>query len=147
MFDLIPFRKRNEDFFGQMFKSFNGMVDDHWLAPFSSNSQTFRTDIREENDRYLVEAELPGIAKEDIDIDIAHNYLTIRAKRNEYHEEKDDTNKMIRRERRSGEFVRRFYVDHVDEEGIKAKLDQGVLKLEIPKRQGDDRSRRQIQID
>lgn len=130
-----------------MFKSFNDMVDDHWLSPFGSNAQPFRTDIREEKARYLVEAELPGIAKEDIDINIANNYLTIRAKRNEYHEEKNDDNKMIRRERRSGEFVRRFYVDQVDEDSIKAKLEHSVLKLEIPKRPGDENTRKRIQID
>ncbi|AWB43774.1 Hsp20/alpha crystallin family protein [Paenibacillus sp. CAA11] len=147
MFDLIPFRRRSEDPFGQMLKSFNEMVEDHWLTPFGSNTQSFRTDIREEKDKYVVEAELPGIAKDDIEIDVSNNYLTIRAKRNEYHEEKDDSNNFIRKERRTGEFVRRFYVEQIDEDGIKAKLEGGVLKLEIPKRPGDDRSRKQIQID
>ncbi|WP_020618283.1 Hsp20/alpha crystallin family protein [Paenibacillus daejeonensis] len=143
MFDLIPLRKRQEDMFGQMLKSFQDLSDDHWLSPFGG--QTFRTDIREEKDRYLVEAELPGIAKENIHVDVDNGYLTIRAKRDDYTEQKDDDNRLIRRERRSGEFVRRFYVDRVDEDGIQAKLDQGVLKLEIPKRPGPD-ARRQIQI-
>lgn len=56
-------------------------------------------------------------------------------------------NEMIRRERRSGEFVRWFYVDQVDEDSIKAKLEHGVLKLEIPKRPGDENTRKRILID
>ncbi|MBY0119224.1 Hsp20/alpha crystallin family protein [Paenibacillus sp. FSL L8-0435] len=147
MFDLIPFRKRNEDPFGHMLKSFNDMVETSFLSPFGTGSQPFRTDIREEVDKYSVEAELPGIAKEDIDIQVQGNELIIRAKRNDVVEQKDDSNRIIRQERRSGEFIRRFYVDHIDEEHIKAKLEEGVLKLEIPKRPGDDQSRRRIQID
>ncbi|WP_440111482.1 Hsp20/alpha crystallin family protein [Paenibacillus sp. QZ-Y1] len=147
MFDLIPFRKRNEDPFGHMLKSFNDMVETSFLSPFGSGSQPFRTDIREEKDKYWVEAELPGIAKEDIDIQVEGSELIIHAKRNEDYEEKDDSNRVIRRERRSGEFIRSFYVDHIDEENIKARLEDGVLKLEIPKRPGDDHSRRRILID
>ncbi|NTJ18565.1 Hsp20/alpha crystallin family protein [Agrobacterium rhizogenes] len=147
MFDLIPFRKRNEDLFGHMLKSFNDMVESPFLSPFGTGLQPFRTDIREEQNKYLVEAELPGIAKEDIDIHVEGNELIIRAKRNEMTEQKDDTNRIIRQERRSGEFIRRFYVEHIDEENIKAKLENGVLKLDIPKRPGEDHSRKSIQID
>ncbi|WP_405153487.1 Hsp20/alpha crystallin family protein [Paenibacillus sp. FSL K6-0108] len=147
MFDLIPFRKRNEDLFGHMLKSFNDMVESPFLSPFGTGLQPFRTDIREEENKYLVEAELPGIAKEDIDIHVEGNELIIRAKRNEMTEQKDDTNRIIRQERRSGEFIRRFYVEHIDEENIKARLENGVLKLDIPKRPGEDHSRKSIQID
>ncbi|MEC0108575.1 Hsp20/alpha crystallin family protein [Paenibacillus taichungensis] len=147
MFDLIPFRKRNEDLFGHMLKSFNDMVESPFLSPFGTGVQSFRTDIREEENKYVVEAELPGIAKEDIDIQVEGNELIIRAKRNEMTEQKDDTNRIIRQERRSGEFIRRFYVEHIDEENIKARLENGLLKLDIPKRQGEDHSRKSIQID
>lgn len=147
MFDLIPFRRRNDDPFGQMLKSFHDMVDTSFLSSFGSSMQPFRTDIREEDGKYLVEAELPGFAKEDIDIQVQGNELVIRAKRNELVEQKDDDNRMIRQERRAGEFVRRFYVDHIDEENIKARLENGMLKLDIPKRPDDEQTRRRIQID
>jgi HSP20 family protein len=147
MFDLIPFRKRNEDLFGHMLKSFNDMVESPFLSPFGTGVQSFRTDIREEENKYVVEAELPGIAKEDINIQVEGNELIIRAKRNEMTEQKDDTNRIIRQERRSGEFIRRFYVEHIDEENIKARLENGLLKLDIPKRPGEDHSRKSIQID
>ncbi len=145
MFDLIPFRKRQEDMLGHMMKSFHDLVEDHWAAPFTG-SGTFRTDIREEKDRYLIEAELPGIAREDISVEVEQQYVTIRAKRNEYTEQKDDANRVLRQERRSGEFARRFYVGQIDEDGIKAKLEQGVLRLELPKRL-DTEHRKQIRID
>ncbi|UPK42564.1 Hsp20/alpha crystallin family protein [Paenibacillus pabuli] len=147
MFDLIPFRKRNEDLFGHMLKSFNDMVESPFLSPFGTGLQPFRTDIREEENKYLVEAELPGIAKEDIDIQVEGNELIIRAKRNEMTEQKDDTNRIIRQERRSGEFIRRFYVEHIDKENIKARLENGLLKLDIPKLPGQDHGRKSIQID
>ncbi|CAM2907803.1 Hsp20/alpha crystallin family protein [Paenibacillus taichungensis] len=147
MFDLIPFRKRNEDLFGHMLKSFNDMVESPFLSPFGTGVQSFRTDIREEENKYVVKAELPGIAKEDIDIQVEGNELIIRAKRNEMTEQKDDTNRIIRQERRSGEFIRRFYVEHIDEENIKARLENGLLELDIPKLPGEDHSRKSIQID
>ncbi|WP_270167168.1 Hsp20/alpha crystallin family protein [Paenibacillus sp. SYP-B4298] len=120
-------------------------MEDHWAAPFTG-SGTFRTDIREEKDRYLIEAELPGIAREDISVEVEQQYVTIRAKRHEYTEQKDDANRVLRQERRSGEFARRFYVGQIDEDGIKAKLEQGVLRLELPKRL-DTEHRKQIRID
>lgn len=148
MFDLVPFRRnRNEDLFGQMMKSFQDMVDGPSLFPFNRDAAAFRTDIREEKDRYLVEAELPGLAKEDIEVDYANSYLTIRAKRNEINEQKDENNKVIRRERHTGEFVRRFYVDNIDDSQITAKLENGVLKLDIPKRPDNDKPTKRIAIE
>ncbi|MEY8745932.1 Hsp20/alpha crystallin family protein [Paenibacillus tundrae] len=147
MFEMTPFRKRNEDLFGHMLKSFNDMFDHPWVSPLATSNQPFRTDIREEENKYLIEADLPGIAKQDIDIQVQGNELIIRAKRHEFQEHKDDSNRIIRQERRSGEFLRRFYVERIDEENIKARLEDGVLKLEVPKRSGEEHNHKRIQID
>lgn len=147
MFDLVPFRKRSEELFDQMVKSFNDVMDDSVLSSFNGVTQPFRIDIREMDDKYVVEAELPGVAREDIDIDVDQNYLTIRAKRNELQEQKDESNRIIRRERRTGEFVRRFYVENIVDDAIKATLQDGILKLEVPKRVPSMSQRKRINVE
>ncbi|WP_135556374.1 Hsp20/alpha crystallin family protein [Paenibacillus cymbidii] len=146
MFDLVPFRKRNDDPFRQLVRSLNDTFDFAPLAPLHGSLQTFRTDIREQADKYAIEAELPGFGKDDVEVEMKDNYLTIRAKRQHEEEQKDEQNRVIRRERRSGEFVRRFYVDNVDEAGITAKLSDGVLKLDLPKKANTEPARRRIDI-
>ena len=108
--------------------------------------KSFRTDITETKNAYLVEAELPGFAKEDITIDVNSNQLTIRAKREQLEETKDKYDKIIRKERHYGEFLRQFYVDNIKEDDIKAKLEDGVLKIEIPKNISQESKGKQIEI-
>ncbi|WAA09769.1 Hsp20/alpha crystallin family protein [Fervidibacillus albus] len=148
MFDLTPFRKMSEDLFEQMAKSFNEVFEQNsGISPLSPGLYSFKTDVMEKEDAYYVVAELPGFTKDDITIEVEDNRLIIRAKRDEVAEEKDDKNKFIRKERRYGEFVRQFYVDDIDESGIKAKLENGILKLEIPKLQPSKPKRRTIDIE
>ncbi|HEY4601692.1 MAG TPA: Hsp20/alpha crystallin family protein [Cerasibacillus sp.] len=135
MFDLKPFKRKDDelDLFERMLKSFNEVFDREGIAPLNGNFNSFRTDVRETEDAYYVEAELPGFDKNDITIQVDDNYLTIHAKREEEEETKDKQDKIIRQERHYGEFIRRFYVDNIDEDKIKAKLKRGVLKIKLPK--------------
>ncbi|MEW4371519.1 Hsp20/alpha crystallin family protein [Paenibacillus kandeliae] len=135
MFDLVPFGKRREDAFGHLMKSFQDVFQDEFWAPFQSSTVSFKTDIREQDDAYLVEAELPGFQKEDIQIDYTAPYLTIKAVRHEQVDnEENEQGKVVRMERRYGEYVRRFHVQDIAEEQIQASLKDGLLKLHIPKR-------------
>lgn len=144
MFDLVPFNKRRDDAFG-MLKSLNDVFADDFFAPIKSSTMSFRTDIRESEQAYLIEAELPGFKKEEIDIDYANPYLTIKAVRKEENEEENKEHQVVRRERRYGEYVRRFYVQDIAEEGIRASLKDGMLTLEVPKRQKTQGKRIEIQ--
>lgn len=146
MFDLMPFRRRNEDVFGRMLKTFNEVFDQNGLSPFNGEAKSFRTDITETKNAYLVEAELPGFSKEDITIDVDNNQLTIRAKREQLEETKDKDDKVIRKERHYGEFLRQFYVDNIKENEIQAKLENGILKIEIPKNTPKEAKGVQIEI-
>ncbi len=134
MFDLVPFGKRRDDAF-----------NDDFFAPIKSSTMSFRTDIRESDQAYLIEAELPGFKKEEIDIDYASPYLTIKAVRKEENAEENKDHQIVRRERRYGEYVRRFYVQDIAEEEIRASLKDGLLKLEVPKRQKPQGKRIEIQ--
>lgn len=135
MFDLIPLSKRKDDAFGMLAKSLNDVFNDDFFAPIKSSTMSFRTDIRESEQGYLIEAELPGFKKEEIDIDYANPYLTIKAVRKESNTEDNKEHQIVRRERRYGEYLRRFYVQDISEEGIRASLKDGLLSLEVPKRQ------------
>ena len=89
-------------------------------------------DIYEENDRYIVKAELPGVKQEDIKVSLANNTLTLKGERKGEHEDKHDG--YHRRERIYGEFCRSFQLPtDVDAEKIQAKSKDGILEIEIPK--------------
>lgn len=133
MFGLVPFRFNNgENNKGLSINDmFNDFFNDDMLSEFNS-SGSFKTDIKENPEGYVVHAELPGVNKEDINIDYNNNYLTISAiKNNEFEEKKDN---YIRRERSYGSVSRGFYINNVDKNSIKAKFDNGVLSVELPKK-------------
>lgn len=93
-----------------------------------------KTDVREHEHGYELDVDLPGIKKEDVKVKLDDGYLTITATSAQNNDEKDKKGNYIRRERFSGSYSRSFYVgDEVKETDIKAKYDNGVLQLSIPK--------------
>ena len=94
-----------------------------------------KTDVHEKDDQYEVDIDLPGFKKDEISLDLENGYLTVNAAKALDKEEKDDKGKLIRQERYSGSMTRSFYVgENVTEEDIKAKFEDGVLKLNVPKK-------------
>ncbi|HEX6594158.1 MAG TPA: Hsp20/alpha crystallin family protein [Bacillota bacterium] len=147
MFDLKPFKKKNDDLFERMVESFNEVFNRDEVTPLNGRFNSFRTDVKETKKAYYIEAELPGFDKEDISIQVDDNYLTIRAKRDEEKETTDEDDKIIRQERRYGEFIRRFYVDDIEEDKIKAKLRRGILRIKVPKEDAKDTIKGRIEIE
>lgn len=139
MFQLRPFNRRNVDAFDKFSQFFDEMFNQDFLPSLNGKLSSLRTDITETKDAYLVEADLPGFTKENIQIEMNNNQLTIRAKRDDQTETKDENDKIIRQERHFGEFVRSFYVDNVDQDRIEAKLENGVLKITLPKQEPDEK--------
>lgn len=125
---MIPRRNNNFDLFDEMFGD-----------PFFSRDEykLMKTDIKEKHDKYLIEMDLPGYEKENINIEIQDGYLIINAKADNEKEEKDDEDEsFIRRERYVGECSRSFYVGKdVKEEDVKATFKNGTLKIEVPKKE------------
>ena len=108
------------------------------LGFFNSRGLTaFRTDIKDKGDTYLLEADLPGFAKEDIDLVVNNDVLSINAVRHSEHEEKDSQGKYVFRERSYGSYRRQFDISDVKTGEIQAKYDNGVLTLRMPKKEGD----------
>ena len=92
----------------------------------------FKTDIQDKGDHYLLEADLPGVKKEDIQVDIDSNYLTISAARQTEKDEKDKAGNYVRRERSYGTYSRSFDISGIDCANIKAGYKDGVLTLTLP---------------
>ena len=89
-------------------------------------------ELHEKDNEYCVKAELPGVKKEDLDIDIDKNHITINAKKEE--ENKEDTKSYRKTEFRYGEFSRTVYFpEEVDTEKTEAKLENGILMINVPK--------------
>ncbi|MDY3730518.1 MAG: Hsp20/alpha crystallin family protein, partial [Candidatus Choladocola sp.] len=94
-----------------------------------------RTDVKEHDDKYEVDIELPGFKKEDVKAELKDGYLTITALKEVKNEQKNENGKYVRRERYTGNMSRSFYVgDKVTQEEIRAKFEDGILKLQIPKK-------------
>lgn len=88
-------------------------------------------DIRREDNKYMIEMEVPGFGPDDIEVEAHDQVLTIQGKREATEEVKEE--QYVRRERRQGQFVRRFNLPaEVSEEAITATVKDGVLHVEIP---------------
>lgn len=133
MFGIIPIKNNKLNKFEE---SFNDFVSDFFKDDFFDNVSMggdFKADIKETSNGYVVEAELPGVNKNDIRLDYKDNNLIISAVRNEVLE--NNENNYIKQERHYGEFQRSFYVGNIDKNLIKAKFDNGVLDVYLPKDQ------------
>ena len=147
MFGLIPF-KTDTNVRGVSLADFmSDFFNDDFLTPMGMNfdMSKFNADVRETENEYLVSAELPGVNKEDIKLDYNDNNLTIKAKRTECHDDSKDS--YIRKERSYGEFSRSFYLDNVKKEGIRAKFENGELKIILPKEHKSESSHSEIFIE
>ena len=95
-----------------------------------------RTDVKETESGYELEIDLPGYRKEDVSAELKDGYMTIKATSKKENDEKDENGKYIRRERYVGSCSRSFYVgEAVTEEDIKAKFEDGILKVSVPKKE------------
>ena len=93
-----------------------------------------KTDVKETQQGYEIDMELPGLKKEDVKAQLKNGYLIIQATQNVNNDQKDGEGKYIRRERFSDSVSRSFYVgEKVTEEDIHAKFEDGILKLSLPK--------------
>lgn len=135
-----PFREMDElerSFFGDPFGSFFE----------SANLAEFKTDVTDEGDHYLMEADLPGFDKKDIHLDLNGDMLTIQAQRQSKVKQEDQKGKCVRMERSYGSYSRQFNVSQIDTDHIKAAYENGVLKLTLPKKVTCQPESRTLQIE
>lgn len=142
MFNLTPYRKHNEISYYDPFQMMEEMERRFWGG---NTLASFKTDIRDKGDSYLLEAELPGFQKEDISIQLDGDDLVITANHNSEMEDKKEKN-YVRRERKFGSYSRRFNVAGIDTSAITAAYNNGVLELTLPKKVEQAPAARTIEI-
>ena len=114
------------------------LLDDFFRFPYESYERNgyLNTDIKDTDQGYELTMNMPGVKKEDVKAELKDGYLTIQASTSRNNDEKNKEGKYIRKERYSGTFSRSFYVgDDVKQEDIKAKFEDGTLKLLVPKKE------------
>ncbi|MFP5025208.1 Hsp20/alpha crystallin family protein [Staphylococcus pseudintermedius] len=142
-FDMRPF---NHSFFNMepsdFFKDFGRhMLDEAFATPH------IRTDIKELDDAYVIEAELPGMDKENIQLKFENNVLTIAAHNTVKNHKEDEEGHVIRQERHFNRMQRQFTFHNVDESNIKASYQNGMLNVTLNKRTPGRSSNSDIPID
>ena len=121
---------------------------DDFFRPFYGwdRMPAMKTDIQEKDGKYLLEVDLPGYDKKDINVSLEDGYLTVSANTNKNVEEKDKNKNYIRRERQFGSCSRSFYVGDVNQEDISASYDNGILNISFPKAGKQIESKKNIDI-
>ncbi len=132
---LAPYVRRNNSL--SAFDPFREL-DELERAFFGNNSPAvtkaaFSTDIKDAGDHFVLEADLPGVKKEDIKLELTDNVLTITAERHSEYEETDKKHNFVRCERTYGSYQRSFDTSGINSDEIDAEFTDGVLKLTLPK--------------
>ena len=146
MTGLIPFNRRGSNLArtGAGFEDFYNILDDFFsdglLSSRSLARDTFKIDVRETEKDYVVEAELPGAAKDEISLGVEDDSLCISVNRAE--EDNDEGKNYIHRERRASSMSRRLRLMNARLADVKAKLEDGVLVITVPKAEKTDGQRR-----
>ncbi len=131
MSNLIPRGSLFDEFFRDMAPGF-------FIKPLHGDPlpQSIKVDVKENPDAYIVEAEIPGVSRDDIQVTIDGSIVTLRAEVRQM-DAQTSNEKVLRSERYYGSVARSFQLPvEIDEESAKAKYDNGVLKLTLPKKRG-----------
>ena len=139
MFGLTPFRS---NYYVSAYDPFKE-IDELERRFFGQRTPAMKTDIREADNAYILDCDLPGFAREDIHAEFKNGYLTIRAERKSESESKDS---YLRRERTYGSFSRTFDLEGIDAESITASFKDGVLTLTLPKLAPPKEEAREVEI-
>jgi HSP20 family protein len=125
--------------FDDFFRDLPGLHPSYFIKPLKGDplpaSGQIRIDVKESDDAYTVHAELPGMSKEEINVSVDANVVTLRAEVKQESKASDEE-KVLRTERFYGAVARSFQLPQdIDQSKAKAKYDQGVLTLTLPKKQ------------
>lgn len=135
-----PFNTRLSTRLNQLFNQL-GLTNPRFFDEEDAAALTMRIDVSEDDNNYLVRADLPGVKKDDIHVSIDENKVSISAEIKRQQEDTKDKN-VIRSERYEGKIFRNFSLDcKIDENQAEAKFIDGVLELILPKRAGGKTSK------
>ena len=129
MMALVPYEKQWTALGGGLFRDFFG--ERYSILP------TMKADVKETEEAFIVEAEMPGVKKEDVTLICENGILTIAAKISS--EKNEENENYVRKERTDGEIKRSFVLKKINEENISAKLENGILSVTLPKKEPEEK--------
>ena len=125
----------------------DNMFDDFFTPARTDDFSRMKCDIYLKDNNYIMEMDIPGFNKEDVNIEIDDNdYLTITAEKSTSNDSEDEDKNYVRKERSYGKYQRSFYVGDIDKEGIDATFENGILKVTMPKKEEEKSSKKTIEI-
>lgn len=130
-FSKNPIRKQNGTDLMNFYNMFDDFFDDNFFNMRSLKNDTFKMDVKEQEQSYFIEAEIPGVKKEEIKLDYQDGQLLISVQKEE--NINDESDHYIHRERRMTSMQRGMMLKDINPEGIEASLEDGILKINIPK--------------
>ncbi len=149
MFGLVPYRRgsglRKRDSIWDIGSMVEDFFNDSFVPTFLAPVSPMRADVKETENEYIVDVEIPGVNKEDIKLELRDDVLSICVEKDE--ELKEERKDYIRRERRYGSCSRSFYVPDIKHEDVKAKYNNGVLTVTLPKVEEIKDKKRKIDIE
>lgn len=139
---LTPFMKNEiQKKEGRDFVDFYNMMDDFFNGNLTGlkgmKADTFKLDVKDQGDSFMVEAEMPGVKKEEIQIEYQDDHLIISVSQSE--EVNEEKPNYIHRERRSSSMQRSIFLKDINAEKVDAQLEEGVLKIVLPKNQPSEK--------
>ena len=137
MFNMTPYKTSRSVMPRGLFDEFSN----DFFRPFFEGGFTgltrperaMKVDVRDDGDKYTLEADIPGVSKDDLKVEVSNGVLTISASYNQEKEEKGEDERYVYRERRCGSMSRAFNVEGIREDDIAAQFKDGVLTLTLPK--------------
>lgn len=144
MANLVPFNRNRSNLRTTGFDDFYNMLDNFFEDSYnplrSLSRDTFKVDVQESDKEYTIEAELPGVSKDEVAIEMNDERLSIAIEHKE--EVKEDKKNYIHRERRYASMQRCIYLKDAKADEITAKLDNGILCVTVPKETSRPTSRK-----
>ena len=144
MFTIVPYRR----YLSRPQSPFNSLMNDPFFRSFFSNNEgmgsAFRVDVKEQDNAYLIEAELPGLREDQINLTIEDDELVISA--DYQNENKQENGGRVYTERRSGHMERSFSLENIDQENIGANYKNGILYVTLPKAKPEQKQVRKIPV-
>lgn len=145
MFTMVPYRR----YLSKPARPFDTFLNDPFFRSFFNSAEngqgnSFRVDIQEKDDAFLIEAELPGLTQDQINLEVDEDMLTISA--DFQRENKQEEGGRLYCERRSGHMERSFNLSNIDSDRISANYRNGILYVNLPKQQPEEKTVRKIPV-
>ena len=144
---MANLKRRDYGFLDNGFVDFYNMIDSFFNSDLdhknsSVYNSSFKVDISENDKEYTVEAEMPGFTKDDIDINLDNDQLTLKVEKNQEIDNSNKEKNYIHKERRTEKMSRTMHFENIDKDKVQAELSDGLLTIILPKINKEETSKK-----